>query len=233
VNIAALEEKLKSSRENKDIHGELSALRQLGSFYQESRQLTKAASCLSKVLTLVDKTGNERDQAVAFAKLGCVYWEMAQLKKAMTHFQEALKIQQQIEDFIGQKAVLTLLGISYWRKCEWEEGLSYFRKTLELQKTHKPNPDEQSNDDAYASLFEALERGVQTLKNRVRLGREQNDPLKILQPLFSMIPLYLFTGRGGEVELLLHEAGSLAKALHKKDIMDMILKLDGFIRNFY
>mgnify|MGYP002630088518 CR=1 FL=1 len=232
MNIAILEDQLKSARENKDIKGELSALRQLGLVCQKNRQLTQAASFLSKALTLVEKTGNERDQAVALANLGCVYWEMAQLKKAMTHFHEALKIQQLTEDVIGQTAVLTLLGVSHWRKCEWQAGLSYFQKTLELQKTHQPKSDEQPDDEAYASLFEALERGVQTLQNRVHLGREQHDPLKILQPLFSMIPLYLFTGRGSEVESLLREAGALAEVLHKKDIMDMIPILNEFIRDF-
>jgi tetratricopeptide (TPR) repeat protein len=232
VNIAALEDELKSARENKDIEGEASALRQLGLVCWENRKLTQAASCFSKVLILVETSGNERDHAVALATLGCVYWEMAQLKKAMTRFQEALKIQQRIEDISGRTAVLTLLGVSHWRKCEWEEGLSYFQKTLELQKTHKPKPDEQPDDETYAPLFEALERGVQILGNRVRMGREQNDPLKILQPLFSMIPLYLFTGRGGETKPLLQEAGALAEALHKKDILDVIPKLDGLIREF-
>lgn len=232
MNITALEGELKTARENKNIEGELSALRRLGLVCQENRKLIQAASCLSKALTLVEKSGNERDHAVALANLGCVYWEMAQLKKAMTHFQEALRIQQRIEDVSGQTAVLILIGMSHWRKCEWLEGFSYFEKTLERQKTHKSKPDEQPDDETYTPLFEALERGVQTLKNRVRLGREQNDPLKILQPLFSMVPLYFFTGRQSEVEPLLQEAGALAEALQKKDILDMIPKLDRLLRDF-
>lgn len=232
MNITALEDELKSARENKDTEGELSALRQLGLVCQKNSKLTQAASCFSKALTLVERSENERDRAVAHANLGCVYWEMAQLKKAMTHFQEALKIQQRIEDVSGQAAVLALLGISHWRKCEWTEGFSYFEKTLEFQKTHKLKLGEQPDDETYAPLFEALERGVQTLHNRVRLGREQNDRLKILQPLFSMTPLYLFTGKQSEMKPLLQEAGALAEALHKKDILDMIPKLNGLIRNF-
>ncbi len=232
MNIAALEDELKSARENKDIDGELAALRQLGLVCQRNRKLTQAASCLSKALTLVEKSGNESDRAVAHANLGSVYWEMAQLKKAMTHFREALKIQQRIEDVSGQAVVLILVGISHWRKCEWLEGFSYFQKTLDLQRTHKLKLGEQPHDETYASLFEALERGVQTLENRVRLGREQNDPLKILQPLFSMVPLYFFTGRQSEIEPLLIEVRALAEALQKKDILDMIPKLDGLIRDF-
>ncbi len=232
MNIAALEDELKSARENKDIEGEVAALKQLGLICQKNRKLTQAVSFLSKALTLVEGAGNENDRAQALAILGCAYWEMAQLKKAMSHFQEALKIQLRIEDVVGQAAVLTFLGISHWRKCEWSEGFSYFQKTLELQKTHKLKSGEQPRDGAYTSLFEALERGVQTLENRVRLGREQKAPLKILQPLFSMVPLYIFTGRQNEAEPLLQEARVLAEVLHKKDILDMIPRLNGWIRDF-
>lgn len=232
LNIAELEDELQTARGQKDINGEIIALRQLGSFYQKNRKLTKAASCLSKALNIVEKTENAGDKAVVFANLGCVYWEMAQLKKAMTHFQEALKIQRQIQDVTGQTAVLILLGISHWRKCQWEEGLSYFREAFDTQKTHDRKTEKSLEDEGYYSLSEAMERGVATLQNRVRLGQEQNDPLKILQPMFSMVPLVLFTGRVSEVEPLLQEAGSLAERLQKKDILDVIPKLRGLVRDF-
>lgn len=232
LNIADLEDELKSAREQKDINGEVIALRQLGSFYLKSRKLTKAASCLAKALNIVEKRGNAGDKAVVFANLGCVYWEMAQLKKAMTHFQEALKIQKQIQDVTGQTAVLTLLGISHWRKCQWEEGLSYFRDVIDMQKTDNQRTEKAPEDKGYVSLSEAMERGVATLQNRIRLGREQNDPLKILQPMFSLVPLVLFTGRVSGVEPLLQEAGSLAGRLQKKDILDVIPKLRELVRNF-
>jgi hypothetical protein len=54
------------------------------------------------------------------------------------------------------------------------------------------------------------------------LGREQGDALKILQPLFAMIPLYLFTARKNELDLLFQEAASLATQLQKRDILDAI-----------
>lgn len=233
MDIAILEGELKSAREHKDREGELSALRRLGSVCQKNRKLTKAASYLSQALALVKTAGEPEDKAQACASLGCVYWEMAQLKKAMIHFQEALKLQRMTEDGVGQAVVLALLGMSHWRKCEWEAGLSCFRQALALQATHELKPWGQPDDETYASLFEALERAVQTLDNRVRMGREQENPLKILQPLFSMIPLYLFTGREHAVGTLLEEVTSLATALRKKDILDTIPKLDALIMEFF
>ncbi len=70
-----------------------------------------------------------------------------------------------------------------------------------------------------------MERGVSILENRIRLAREQNDPLKLLQPLFSLAPLYLFTGRETGMDALLKEAASLAESLGKHDILETIPKL--------
>ena len=229
LSIADLEAELKAVREKNDKIGELRTLRCLGSALQSNRQFTKAASCLSRALKLVQENPSARDRAGVHARLGCVFWEMAQLKKAMTHFQSALEIQQQFKNTPVQADIMALMGISCWRKCLWEEGLSYFRKVRELRQNCLPPNAKPSEDGEYSFLREAIERGVVTLQNRIHLGREQGSPLKILQPLFSMIPLYLFTARKNEIEPLLQEATSLAERLQKNDIRDAIPKLQELI----
>jgi len=229
LSIANLEDELKTVREQKDIVGELRTLKCLGSAFQKNRQFTKAASCFSKALKLVQENGSAVDRAFVHASLGCVYWEMAQLKKAMTHFQSALEIQQQFRDTPVHVNILALMGISCWRKCQWEEGLSYFYKVHDLRQTPTSSTTDMTKDAEYSFLAEALERAVTTLQNRVCQGREQGDPLKILQPLFAMIPLYLFTTRKSDIEPLLHEATSLAGQLQKKDIQNAIPKLRAMI----
>jgi len=229
LSIADLEAELKTMKERQDFAGELRALRHLGFALQKNRQFTKAASCFKKALNQVRDNGSGRDKAVVHASLGCVYWEMAQLKKAMTHFQSALEIQKQIQDTPGQAGVLTLMGISCWRKCQWEEGLAYFIEVRELRQTDSPTIANSEEDGKYVFFREAIERAVVTLQNRVRLGREQGNALKILQPLFAMIPLYLFTARKNEIDPLLREATSLAKQLQKKDIQGAIPKLQAVI----
>ena len=229
LSIADLEDELKAVREREDSIGELGALRSLGSALQKNRQFTKAASCLSRALKLVKENGSAEERAIVFARLGCVYWEMAQLKRAMAHFQSALELQQQFQNAPGQADILTLMGISCWRKCQWEEGLSYFDKVRELRQNCPPPNAKPGEDGDYSFLAEAIERGVATLQNRIRLGREQGSPLKILQPLFSMVPLYLFTARKKEIESLLREAATLAEQLQKNDIQDAIPKLRALI----
>jgi len=227
LSIAQLEDELKTMREQQDIAGELLTLRRLGLAFQQNRQFTKAVSCLSKVLMGIQDDPNIYDRAIVHASLGCVYWEMAQLKKAMTQLQLALKIQKQIQDAPGQACVLTLMGISSWRKCRWEEGLAYFSEVQELSEID-PAANKPGKGD-YSFLTSALERAVVTLENRVRLGREQGDALKILQPLFAMIPLFLFTARKNETGVLLQEVASLAEGLQKKDIQDAIPRLKALI----
>jgi tetratricopeptide (TPR) repeat protein len=228
LSIADLEDDLKTMKELKDSVGELRALRNLGFALQKNRQFTKAASCFSKALNPNRDNGSDEDKAVLHASLGCVYWEMAQLKKAEAHFQSAFKIQKQIQDTPGQAGVLTLMGISSWRKCQWEEGLAYFSEVRKLRQTGSP-PTAIAEEEKYIFFREALERAVVTLQNRIRLGREQGDRLKILQPLFALIPLYLFTARKYEIDPLLREATSLAEQLQKKDIQGAIPKLQAVI----
>jgi hypothetical protein len=53
----------------------------------------------------------------------------------------------------------------------------------------------------------------------VRIGRELQNPLKILQPLFSSSALYLVTGNLDEMNSSLNESVSLAEQLGKDDIL--------------
>jgi len=229
LSIADLEDELKTVRERKDIIEELRILRCLGSAFQKNRQFTKSASCLSRALNLVQEKGSAEDRAFVHVHLGCVYWEMAQLKKSMTHFQSALEIQELFHNLPVRANIMALMGISCWRKCQWEEGLSYFYKVHDLCQTHTSIIAKTPEDGEYFFLAEALERGVSTLQNRIRLGREQRNPLKILQPLFAMVPLYLFTQRKNGIEPLLREAALLADQLWKKDIQSAIPKLQALI----
>ena len=121
------------------------------------------------------------------------------------------------------------MGISRWRKCQWEEGLRYFSEVRKLPQTGSPPTAHKEEGKKYIFFREAIERAVGTLQNRIRLGQEQGDPLKILQPLFAMIPLYLFTARKNEIDPLLREATALAKQLQKKDIQGAIPKLQAVI----
>jgi tetratricopeptide (TPR) repeat protein len=227
LSVADLQDKLKLLREQKDIDGEIATLRSLGSLFQKNRRFTKAVSCLGSALKLSQSNVDLPARAVLHAHLGCAYWEMAQLKKAMTQFKEALEILKQFPDQVGQAGLLTLMGISCWRKCQWQAGLAFFSEAGELLKIDPPafEPDESD----YSFFSEALERAVVTLKNRVRLGREQGDALKILQPLFALIPLYLFTKRRNETDPLFSEAISLADQLRKEDIQDAIPRLKELI----
>ena len=229
LGIDDLENELKTVREQNDTIGELRILRCLGSLFHEKRAFTKAASYLSKALKLVKENGSAEDKAVVHASLGCVYWEMAQLKKAMMQFQSSLEIQQQLQNVPAQADILTIMGISNWRECQWEEGFSYFHKVWELCQLQASTTAKTPDAREYSFLAEAIERGVVTLQNRIQLGREQDSPLKILQPLFSMIPLYLFTARKNQVGPLLQEATSLAEQLQKNDIQDAIPKLHAMI----
>ena len=184
---------------------------ELANACQKVRKYEAAITCLNKVLPDVQKdTGL---LAVVKTALGTAYWEKAQLQKALNHFEEALTLFKEIDDKPGIAAILSIVGITFWRKCEWE-------KALEILKDVSPRQnDEKKVEPRFASLFGALDRGIATLQNRVRLGRELQKPLKILQPLFSICALYWVVGNREQFKVCLDEAVALAQSLNKTDVL--------------
>ena len=124
--------------------------------------------------------------------------------------EKALVLFKEIDGKAGKAAILSIVGITYWRKCEWDRALEILEDALSL----KPNREEQ-----FASLYGAFDRGVVTLKNRIRLGRELEQPMKILQPLFSSAALHLIIGNLEEFNTCLDESMTLAQQLNQADIL--------------
>ena len=181
---------------------------------QQQRKYDSAISCLKKLLPRADK--DKRHKAIVLTALGTAYWEKAQLKKALSNFEEALKLFKELGDKAGKAAILSIVGVTYWRKCEWDRALKILENALNL-KTDK--------DNRFVSLYGAFDRGLITLKNRIRLGRELEQPMKILQPLFSSIALHLITGNLKAFKTCLEESELIAKQIGHRDILKVILKI--------
>ena len=180
--------------------------------YQQARKYDTAIRCLKEMLPIIRDKGEMDQEAVILTALGTAYWEKAQLQKALNHFEEALTLFKEIEDKQGIAAILSIVGITFWRKCEWE-------KALEILKDALRQNDEKKVEQRFASLYGAFDRGIATLQNRVRLGRELQKPLKILQPLFSICALYWVVGNREQFKVCLDEAVALAQSLNKTDVL--------------
>ena len=175
---------------------------------QQVRKYDTAITCLNKLA--LDMKDDNKLLAVVLTALGTAYWEKAQLKKALEQFEKALVLFKKIDDKAGQAGILSIVGITYWRKCEWDIALEILEDALRL----KPNREEQ-----FASLYGAFDRGVVTLKNRIRLGRELEQPMKVLQPLFSSTALHLIIGNLEEFNNYLDESIILAQQLNQVAIL--------------
>ena len=188
---------------------------------QQKRKYDSAISCLKKLLPRLDK--EKRHKAIILTALGTAYWEKAQLKKALSNFEEALQIFKELGDKTGKAAILCIVGVTYWRKCEWDRALQILENALNL-KTDK--------NKRFVSLYVAFDRGLSTLQNRIRLGRELEQPMKILQPLFSSIVLHLIEGNWEVFKTCLEESEVLAKQIGHRDILKAILKISQLADQF-
>ncbi len=211
--LSELEKSFNSAKENVLPAAMLAATIPLVDAYQQARKYDSAVRCLREVLSVIRKKGEIDQEAVVLTTLGTTFWEKAQLQKALDQFSLALGLFKQSGDKMGERATLAMMGITFWRKCEWQ-------KALEILADVFCEADKLVVDDRFMSVQGALERGVATLRNRVRMGRGLQDPLRILQPLFSGCVLHRVLGNREQFELWLDEAVTLAESLNKTNILD-------------
>ena len=208
MNLSQLEESYKSSLIKGDWVDISERAIAFANGCQQVRKYDTAITCLNKLA--LDMKDDNKLLAVVLTALGTAYWEKAQLKKALEQFEKALVLFKEIGDKAGKAAILSIVGITYWRKCEWDRALEILGDALSF----KPNREER-----FAFLYGAFDRGVVTLKNRVRLGRELEQPMKVLQPLFSSTALHLIIGNLEEFNTCLDESMTLAQQLNQADIL--------------
>lgn len=211
MSLAELEKSFKIAKESGAPVEMVSAIIPLVNAYQQGRKYDSALRCLRGSLPAIREKGGADQEAVILTALGAAYWEKAQLQKALDQFSLALDLFKKCDDKMGEQVILAMVGITFWRKCEWQRALENFADVLSQGLKF---------DDRFLSVQGALERGVATLQNRVRMGRELKDPMKILQPLFSVCALYYVLGDREQFELCLDESLLLAEQLGKADILN-------------
>jgi tetratricopeptide (TPR) repeat protein len=208
MNLSQLEESFKSAHIKGDWADIVKKAVIFANGCQEVRKFDAAIACLNKLA--LDVKWDKKLLAVVLTALGTAYWEKAQLKKALQQFEKALLLFKETGDNAGKAAILSIVGITYWRKCEWDKALEILEDALSL-KTNR--------EERFASLYGAFDRGFATLQNRIRMGRELEQPKKILQPLFSSTALHLITGNMGAFKTCLEESETLAKQTGQSDIL--------------
>ena len=212
MNLSQLEENFKASRIEGDWADIVKKAVAFSNGCQEVRKYDTAIACLNKLA--LDVKGEKKLLPVVLTALGTAYWEKAQLNKALEQFEKSLILFKQLDDVGGKAAILSIVGITYWRKCEWDRAL----EILEYALSQKPDREER-----FASLYGAFDRGFATLQNRIRMGRELEQPMKILQPLFSSTALHLITGNMGAFKTCLEESETLAKQNGQSEILKATL----------
>ena len=221
MNLKKLEKSFEKACSNLDMQEMVEKAVVYAEACQQQRKYDSAISCLKKLLPRVEKEKSHK--AIVLTAIGTAYWEKAQLKKALNNFEEAFQFFKELDDKVGKAAILSIMGVTYWRKCEWDLALEILENALNL-KTDKNN--------RFVSLYGAFDRGLSTLQNRIRLGRELEQPMKILQPLFSSIALHLIEGNWEVFKTCLEESEVLAKQIGHRDILKAILKISQLADQF-
>jgi len=206
MNLEQLEKNFKSALSKDDLVDTVAKAVAFANGCQQVRKYDFAIACLNKL----DAKDQKKLKPVIFTALGTVYWEKGQLNKAMIQFEQALQIFKELDDKTGKAAILSVLGITYWRRCEWDLAIENIKDALSQNAV---------KDKRFVSLYGAFDRGIINLHNRIRLGRELEKPMKILQPLFASTALHIIVGNFEELKTCLNESMVLAEKLNQSDIL--------------
>ena len=206
MNLEQLEKNFKSALSKDDLVNTVAKAVAFANGCQQVRKYDFAIACLNKI----DLKDQKKLQPVIFTALGAVYWEKGQLNKAMIQFEQALQIFKELDDKTGKAAILSVLGITYWRRSEWDLAIENIKDALSQNA---------GKDKRFESLYGAFDRGIINLHNRIRLGRELEKPMKILQPLFASTALHIIVGNFEELKTCLNESMVLAEKLNQSDIL--------------
>lgn len=217
-----LEEKLEQFRKENDRLKEAEILIQMGNYFLGQKKWPRAANSFKKSLEIFEEKNQGAEQAHAFACLGLVSWEQAQVQKAINSFKSSLKIIDKANDTNDRKIVEAILGLSLWRKGDWTESLAILKEIFPMEIDSIP--------ESYKILHAAIEKAVIQIRNRIPAARMNNNPLRIMQGHFTLVPLCLYIGEMEEAKTHLLEAESFAKTLNDDKVLKMIPDLRELIK---
>jgi|TARA_B110000467_G_C18209956_1_gene416807 tetratricopeptide (TPR) repeat protein len=215
--LTGLEKSLGHFQKENDRLKEAETYMKIGHFFLNDRKWPRAASSFKKSLEIFEEHNQIQEQGQTLAYLGLVTWEQAQVQKAIEFFKLSLKMINEIGDNNARGIVEAILGLSLWRKGDWTESLAVLKEVLPM--------DLQLIPEAYKALHFSIERATSLVKNRIPAAQMNNNPLRIMQGHFTLVPLLLYMGNIEETTLHIKEAESFANQLKDEKVLQMILKL--------
>lgn len=105
-------------------------LANLGTAYQNLRQVEKAITYFEQAQIVAEEIGADKIQSIALSGLGRAYRSLRQLDQSIGYFQKALTITQKIGDRKREGVYLRNLGTAYQSSREIEKALQYYEQAL-------------------------------------------------------------------------------------------------------
>lgn len=208
---------LNESQSRQDVEMEVATRMKMGDFHRQQRKWPLAIRAYRNALEIVTDQKDAAKMACIQACMGTVFWEQAQLHKSIDCFEQSLSLLTESQEADAERAVKSILGISLWRRGDWDRAIQLLIETRPLTKACVP--------EAYYPLYEALEKAVQQIENRIPAAQGNNNVMRVMQAHFTLVPLYLLLGMQEDAKRHLTLSESLAMQLNDEKILQTIPKL--------
>ncbi len=209
--LVELQHILNESQSRKDVEMEVATRMKMGYYHKQQRKWPLAIRAYQEVLQIVTDQKDAEKMACILACMGTVLWEQAQLNKAIDCFEQSLNILAENPEADAVRVVKAILGISLWRRGEWDRALQLLIETRPLTKAEVP--------ESYQPLYEALEKAVQQIENRIPAAQGNNNIRRVMQAHFTLVPLNLLLDRQEQTKIHLNVSKALAMQLNDEKII--------------
>ena len=128
----------------------------LAHMYQSQSMYAEAKELYETAITILQKTGNRRGEAIAFTNLGTVFISLAEYAKAKKYHEKALAISMEIGDREGEGACNGNLGSVFHSLGEYVKAKAYYEKALAISMEIGDRKGQAQAYGRLAAVFESL-----------------------------------------------------------------------------
>jgi tetratricopeptide (TPR) repeat protein len=168
---------LNAAREQKNLQGEVIALKDLGTTYRSIGEYPNAINCYKEALKIAKKYRDRKNQSEVLSNLGVVYSDLGRSRKAFNYHVRAWLTGGDFVDPVGKGKLLGNCGSTH-RRIRPSGAIGFYEQALQIAQETKNRRDEGfylgNLGKAYLDLS-AFSKAINLLEQALEIAREIGD----------------------------------------------------------
>lgn len=212
----ALRRWLGVARTNKDLHGQVYALNNVGTILLGRRNPSGARAVFEEALAIARNLNDAAGIGLSLSNLGLAAEATGDYNQAIKRSEEALRFRRRGGDPIGEANTYNNLGDAYRALGRYRDAIGTYGAALRIARDTRDRRTHYRAIDGLVSIYSGIgpyNRAVDLLQERLAISQESENRREELRSLLSLAHLAQQLGDGNAYQRFYHQALSLAHAL--------------------